>query len=407
MEASFFSPFNDVFTNGLGFAWVLVIICAPIILAWFFFESFVTLRRQQFIHAQEKVVLEIKLPRIFPKSPLAMELFLTSLYQTKGEGTWINRYLYGKVRPWFSLELISDGGNIRFYIWCWKFWKHLVVSQLYAQFPDIEIKEVEDYTSKVHFNHHNMDLWGCNFKLSKASHYPILTYEKYKLDKDPDEELKVDPMTPILEYLGSLREGEQAWIQILIRAHKKEQTKPGTWFEKVDWTYAANEEIKKLKGQDTSAIGDVKLEGFSLSKGDREIIDAIQHNISKIPFDVGIRALYFAPLDKFNEINVAGLNGAFRQYNSANLNSFEADHATSFDYPWQDFTGKRLLGRKEHTIHAYGEREFFHKPNPGHFFTMSTEGLATIYHFPGEVAKTPTIGRIEAKKSEPPANLPI
>jgi hypothetical protein len=40
-------------------------------------------------------------------------------------------------------------------------------------------------------------------------------------------------------------------------------------------------------------------------------------------------------------------------------------------------------------------------------FVLNTEELATIYHFPGRVAETPTFGRIEAKKGEPPSNLPI
>ena len=38
---------------------------------------------------------------------------------------------------------------------------------------------------------------------------------------------------------------------------------------------------------------------------------------------------------------------------------------------------------------------------------LSTEELATIFHFPGSVATTSGLGRIEAQKAEPPANLPI
>jgi hypothetical protein len=37
---------------------------------------------------------------------------------------------------------------------------------------------------------------------------------------------------------------------------------------------------------------------------------------------------------------------------------------------------------------------------------MTTEELATIYHFPGKVATTPTLGRIPSKRAEAPANLP-
>jgi hypothetical protein len=38
---------------------------------------------------------------------------------------------------------------------------------------------------------------------------------------------------------------------------------------------------------------------------------------------------------------------------------------------------------------------------------LSTEELATLYHFPGAIAATPSINRIPSKKSEAPANLPI
>ena len=37
---------------------------------------------------------------------------------------------------------------------------------------------------------------------------------------------------------------------------------------------------------------------------------------------------------------------------------------------------------------------------------LNSEELATIYHFPGQVAETPTFKRIESKRAEPPQNLP-
>lgn len=398
---------QSVFLDALGMAYLLLIVIAPFVLGALFFQAFVTYKRNKFIHEQKKTVLQIRLPLELTKSPLAMELFITSLYQTKGEGTFIKRWLKGQVRPWFSLELVSVGGDVRFYIWTWKFWQHLVESQLYAQYPDIEIKEVKDYVDDVHFNFNKMDLWGCNFKLSQPSHFPIKSYADYNLDKDPDEELKVDPMTPVLEYLGGLQEGEQAWIQIILRAHKKEYKKPGAWFEKVDWKEAAKAEIKSMREQDKQEAGEIKLTGVSLSKGEKDIIEAIERNVSKVPYDVGIRAIYTAKSSNFNEINIAGLNGAFRQYNSYNLNGFDSDHSTDFNYPWQDFQNYRLNRKKDKMLHHYKERSFFHSPHKGHFFVLNTESLATIYHFPGQVARTPTLARVEAKKAEPPGNLPI
>lgn len=407
MDQGSLSPFSEVFSSALGFAYVLVIFFAPIVLAVLCFNAYLVWKRNKFISEQKTVVLEVRLPKEIMKSPLAMELFLTSLYQTKGEGTWISRYIDGKLRPWFSLELVSDGGNIKFFIWTWAFWEKLVESQLYAQYSDVEINKVDDYASKTHFDPAHNDMWACNFKLAKADVYPIKSYTDYSLEKDPKEEFKIDPMTPVLEYLGSLKKGEQAWIQIIIRAHKKERKKHGTWFDTVDWTEHAKHEIESIKNKDVQQVESIKLTGLSLTKGQRDMIDSIERNISKIPFDCGIRAVYIADKDSFSDISVAGLNGSFRQYGSINLNKFESDHATSFDYPWQDFTGNRIIHKKEHMLHEYQARAFFHLPHKGHFFTMNTESLATIYHFPGQVAKTPTLSRVEAKKSEPPANLPI
>jgi hypothetical protein len=52
----------------------------------------------------------------------------------------------------------------------------------------------------------------------------------------------------------------------------------------------------------------------------------------------------------------------------------------------------------------YRDRE----PYPGSTFVLSTEELATIYHFPGfEVAPVAALQRIEIKKAPPPSTLPI
>lgn len=403
-----FSTFGNIFANALSIAYILFIFIAPVLLAIIFYEAYIVFKRNEYINKQEKVLLQVLLPQEVMKSPLAMELFLTSLYQTKGEGNFVKKYIEGGVRPWFSLEIVSDAGEIKFYIWCWKFWKPLIESQLYAQYPDVEVTEVKDYASEFHFSFDQHDLWGCNFVLSKPDCYPIKSYVDYQLDKDPKEELKVDPMTPMLEYLGGLRKGEHAWIQIIVRAHKSERPKHGgKRGEKVDWSHDAAEEIKKIKNKDVQKTDSVNLTGLSMSKGDKEKIEAIEKNISKIPFDCGIRVVYLAEKESFNDINVAGLNGAFRQYNSNNLNAFKADHATGFDYKWQDWTGKKLIKQKEHTLHGYQSRAFFHPPDKGHFYVLNTESLATIYHFPGQVAKTPSLARINAKKAEAPANLPI
>ena len=71
-----------------------------------------------------------------------------------------------------------------------------------------------------------------------------------------------------------------------------------------------------------------------------------------------------------------------------------------------------VLGQKKSLFNKYKARAFFYEQfiptgYGGAPFVMTTEELATIYHFPGDVSKTPTLSRVTAKKAEPPANLPI
>ena len=52
------------------------------------------------------------MPKEITKSPIATEVFLSSLYQTSGEGNWFDKYRKGGMRAWFSLELVSIEGRV-------------------------------------------------------------------------------------------------------------------------------------------------------------------------------------------------------------------------------------------------------------------------------------------------------
>jgi len=365
------------------------------------------------------------------KSPKAMEVFFTALYQT-GAATRAETYWHGKVRPWFSLELVSVEGQIHFFIWTWPKFKNLIEAQLYAQYPGVEVYEVPDYTTSVFHDPENTPFWGTNFKLSKPDPYPIMTYVDYGLHEDPKEEYKVDPMTSILEYLGSMKKGEQVWIQILIQAHKEEGFKEGhvlaflPFFKKPDWIAEAKKEIESIRktaakdyGAAVKAVSNSKSSfGFiALTKGQEEAITAIERSIGKYPFEVNIRGFYIAKKEAFDATGITGLIGAFRQYSSKDLNGFKLGWFTDLSDEQKDFLiwlpsrlKKALRAHYERVLlDAYKRRSFFQIPyrylwqKP---FILTTEELATIFHLPGQVATTPTITRIVSKKAEPPPNLP-
>lgn len=389
-------------------------IWVPFILVVLFWEVWVVYVRAQFFLKQEVKLLQIKLPKDLMKSPLAMELFLTSLHQTGGEGTWYDKYWLGKTRPWFSLEMASIEGKVGFYIWTRKSMQKFIESSLYAQFPGIEIHEVPDYSLPITFDPKTMKMWAANLQFTKEDAYPIKTYVDYGLDKDPKEEFKVDPLAPVLEFLGSIGANQQAWFQIIIRAHKGDQKKPGTLFKMNYDPY--KEEAKKIinelmqRDPKTKVVPEGEDGKIVITKGEAEIISAIERNLTKLQFEVGIRIIYFGKKEFYDPANISGMTGSWKQYASESLNGFKPNskfYSPRFSYPWQDFQNRRSNGDMEEALEAYKRRSFFYGPIMGEPIHMSSEELATIYHFPGQVASTPSFTRILSKKSEAPANLPL
>ncbi|MFH1402579.1 MAG: hypothetical protein ABIG87_03085 [Patescibacteria group bacterium] len=416
---TFFSPFfHELSVDVFNSLYLLMPLWLPFFLWIIFWNKWLKYVQTDFSNKQNYKLLEIKLPIEIRKTPLAMELFLNALFQTGGETTFVDRFFYGKSRAVFSLEIVSFEGQVKFFIWTRGFWKNLIEAQIYAQYPDIEIFEVPNYTNFIKFDPNSLAMWGCEYKLEqgkgKKDFYPIKTYVDYDLESTGvKEEEKTDPITPIMEFLGSVEQGQQVWFQIIVRAHKKERRKKLKWaerFKKMEWTEAQSwreqgqEEIEELIKK---VLVDEKDPGKGyrkMTKGEANIVSAIERSISKLSFDCNIRGIYLAEKDKFNAINIMGLTGAFKQFNSLDLNQFKIAKATSFDYPWQDFRGMRVNKLKREIFNSFKRREFSNKFSP---FVLNTEELATVYHFPGGVAQTPTFLRLMSKKAEPPFNLPI
>ena len=109
METAFFSQefLRETFFQLVFFSLKMVPIWAPLSLGAISWKLWVMYKQAEFLNKQENILIEIKIPKEAPKSPLAMEIVLNSLYITIGESTWYDRYVLGKVRADFSLEIAS------------------------------------------------------------------------------------------------------------------------------------------------------------------------------------------------------------------------------------------------------------------------------------------------------------
>jgi len=406
-----------------------LLILLPITLPFMLLYAFWVLRfrwlQMKFIEAQKTCLLEIKLPKEVLKSPAAMEIFMGCLSQG-GAANFGEAYLDGKTKPWFSLEIVSTDGVPHFYIWCSQIkFKNIVEAQLYAQYPNIEIFEVEDYTKPFDFDLKKYFIWGIQWQLTRPDPYPIKTFVDYGLDRDPKDEYKVDPMTSVIEFLGSLKKGDNMWIQILVQKHEKEGWTEGRFITKPNWEESIKEEIEKIRKASTPEIeGEEKVLRFpNPTKGQTETIAAIERSASKIPFDCMIRGLYVTEWSSFNSVNIGGLISSFKQYSSNTLNGFKPGTMTDVSNNYKDWVRlvfpfmkkhqeKVVTEFKEEMFEAYKLRSYFQWPYRFYGgkkpFVLNTEELATVFHFPsGIVSQTPTLVRVASKKSEAPANLPL
>lgn len=321
----------------------------------------------------------------------------------------------GKVRTWFSLELVSLEGRIHFFIYCESRMQKYLESQIYAQYPGTEIKAAEDYAAR--FNTQDYEIMAAELQLTKPDPYPIKTYVDYQLDKEQEEEFKIDPITPMLEFMNTIPENNYVCMQIIVRAHKDEDPDPTKLFpsfsKKIDnWKVTAKKEVETIKAKsfiDVDEGGAKKKQNVQTDAQKRAII-ALERSTTKYAFDTGIRLLNIGKKGSFS--NMYGLMlGMFKQYNSMDLNGFKPRTGTSFDYPWQDPLGWKIKKMRAELLEAYQVRDYFwksdYKGDDRPFFVLNTEELATIYHFPGLVAQTPSITRVDSRKVTPPENLPI
>lgn len=396
---SFIKVFRLAYSN----AWVI----SPFILGAVAWKVWVYYINLEFLRKMKWVLLEIKLPKEIRRSPLAMELILTSFHQTGETSQWYDKYWKGQVRNYFSLEIVSIDGSVHFFIRTQHRFRNDVESYIYAQYPEAKIAEVSDYATRASYaKNGRWTMWGNEFERLRPGPYPIKTYVDYGLDKAAKEEEKADPIAPIVELMGSMKKGEQLWFQIIIRAAKSERIKA-----------AGEKEAERIKAKKLKGTGVKKFNEQMLAKEEKDVIAAIRRNTTKVGFDAGIRAIYIAEKEAFNSSNIPLVMNILKQCTASDLNGFWHKRITVVDCLWQHFidtswpfislTGDMVEKKKVNIFNLYRKRVYFYKPHHRVPLVLSAEELATIYHFPGGVSTTPLFARIEARKSQPPANLPV
>jgi len=399
-----------VFDLFAGFWWLYL----PPLLFFAWLVSFETYNRLKYLASLEWTLLEIRVPREVNKSPKGMEQVFAALYGIfLGPVRWQDRFFKGKVPDWFSFEIAGTGGEIHFYVRTQTKYRNLVESQIYAQYPDAELVEAEDYLDALpsFLPNDEYDLWGGEEILSKEDAYPIRTYPEFEeKGTGPDIVKRIDPIASLAETIASLEYKEYISIQLLIRPVGD------------DWVKKGQAVVNKLMGKKPKFERDLLAKTIfgidellggapakkeeskdkeQLSPGKQDVLKAVEHSFTRLGFESGIRLVYIFPKNMFHITHLAAMNGAFKQFASPALNSFKLNKFTT--PPIRGFLYKqKAYQRKSFMYRKLRDRLFVKKP-----IILNTEELATVYHFPDVSVKSPLLPRVEAKKGEPPAGLPI
>ncbi len=416
---------GDAFVYLWPFA-LLVFSCATLYSTWMFWrQSLYKYGGRE----MKSILMEIMIPREVKRSPQAMEQVLMALHAMRNSAKDLDEVFWdGEVPRWFSLEMVSFSGETHMYIRLYYKYRGLGEAAFFSHYPDVELVEVEDYADKfpknaVELEGMGYDMWGGEMRLIREECFPIRSYKEF-ID-NPEEDQRIDPISAFFEVFGKLKPGQIMAVQILIQAadHQEWRKKWEPFVEKLKEPRFKPRPVQSGDHDMTKAFASL----IPRSPGETNVLEKVDENLGKPPFDVIPRIIFFSPKSVFYESYARrGFLTMFNQYAAGDLNSFHHNYFVAtrtrlFIKPYL-FAATRGQWRKNRLLYTYPRRY-----QPSHHimgriltsyllnwnfrsksFKLNVESIATLFHPPMfTVLTAPHIRRIESRRTGPPAGLAI
>ncbi len=306
----------------------------------------------------ESTLLQVAVPRDNEIKIDAAEQLFSSLAGIGAGGLM-------KLAPHLSFEIVGMPGDIRFYVHTPNKLRDLVEKQINGAYPEADIQVVDDKTKRkegtVIGNEYNIfarvgKTAFASLGLSKTNYLPTKVYK----------ELPVDPLSSITSVLAKMRDGEGAAIQILVSHSNSKWQKAGRGYIAKTKKIEANPETAKYTS-------------------DPKEIEAIENKIGKPGFNFVVRIVVSSNTTEAAKAHLENIVNAFSQFDG--LNSF---------------------AKNKHYFRAMFMTDFIYRYMPifGSTSVLTSEELATIFHFPNKSVSTPHIFWITAKRAPAPAQIP-
>ena len=301
----------------------------------------------------EFILLQVSVPKENEIKIDAAEQFFTSL-SSLSHGGFLS---FLKPQDHIAFEIVGRSGDIRFYVSVHHHLRDLVEKQIYGMYPAAEIKEVDEYNiynekSKIAF---------ASLVLKDSDYLPIKTYR----------DLPVDPLSAITSTVGKMQTGEGVAIQILVTPAD------GKW-KQAGKNHLSN--IKKNEANPDKAQYNI----------DAKSLETIENKVAKPGFNTAIRIVVSSDSRESAKMHLNNIQSVFAQF-SSDKNHFG--------------TTKMLL--KSSFMFDFIYRYFPVSNWPyKQSSVLSSEELATIFHFPNKSVETPHINWVTSKKSPAPSDIP-
>ncbi|MCL5434809.1 MAG: type IV secretion system DNA-binding domain-containing protein [Patescibacteria group bacterium] len=308
----------------------------------------------------ESTLLQVTLPRDNEiKIDAAEQLFSSFGSMRKG-----GRLSFLKLQPHLSFEIVGMPGDIRFYVNTPNKFKDLVEKQINGAYPDAEIKVVDEKSQKPGYvlgNEYN--IFADNAKVAFASlRLKSSNYAPIKVFKD----LPTDPLSSITSVLAKMTLGEGAAIQVLISPADSKWKKMGRKYIARTKKNESNPETAKYSA-------------------DPKELEGIENKIGKPGFNTVVRIVVSSSSVEAASAHLGNITSAFSQFDGAN-----------------SFT------KNKHRFKGMFMTDFIYRflPMRGQTSVLTSEELATIFHFPNKSVSTPHIFWISSKRAPAPAQIP-
>ncbi len=418
-------PINAMIWIFLHGGWIVLIFLAFFAARILWLDS----RQGAFAAKRRFVLLAIDVPKVSEQTVKAVDNMFAHLAGAHSPASFLEKWWEGKTQDTLTFEIVSIEGHIQYLIRVIDKLRDLVEASIYAQYPDAEITEVEDYTSLApsHYPNDSHECWGVELEPVKSDVYPLKSYEAF--EHGLTGEFK-DPLAVMLEAFSRLGAGEQCWYQIVI-----------TPIAQKDYVAKAQKEIMKLAGREPPAPKETMVDKmlkapvsilssaasiitgpseapkkekdpFSAkmmltTPGERKVIEAIENKMAKIQYLCKIRFVYIAKKEVFSKPKIAGsFLGAIKQFNTNDMQALKPESKrVGISSTLVFFKARRNNTRKNRIVLAYQTRSNWRGLDSFH---LATDELATLWHLPVLLnVKAPQVKKTETKKVEPPSNVPF